>query len=364
MASWSATGSINGNYRLELNVWENWTSLENYSSVHWEVILRSTGNYSFSTIGSTVVVNVDGEVYNAYSQKNLSAGGAITIASGDKNVWHNADGSKYIYCSASYTQSSSAYYTPGNMSCGGDMALTQIPRYANLTQHYIQSKSINTATVYWATDAARDWTQYSLNGGAWTDAGDTVAGDSKSGTYTIRELQPNTTYYIRTRIRRTDSGLWTESSNISVTTYNTAQITSYDGILKIGDNLNIKYNNPAGAKVEIGIFKTDGATAIVNYKEYDNNGIYNITDEETNSLYKELKNSNTYVSRVYIRTTQNNVSYWNWKDITIKATGNIKTVNIKKEETIKKALVYIKKEDKILKAVVWIKRNNKIKRCI
>ena len=44
MAGWSATGSINGNYRLELNVWENWTSMDNYSSVHWEVILRATGN--------------------------------------------------------------------------------------------------------------------------------------------------------------------------------------------------------------------------------------------------------------------------------------------------------------------------------
>ena len=357
MASWSATGSINGNFRLELNVWENWTSAENYSSVHWEIILRSTGNYSFSTIGSTIVVNVDGEVYNAYSQKNLSAGSAITIASGDKNIWHNADGSKSIYCSASYTQTSSAYYTPGNMSCGGDMWLTHIPRYANFTQHYISSKSINTATVYWNADASCDYIQYSLNGGGWTDI-------SGYPNYTIYGLQPNTTYYIRTRIRRADSGLWTESSNISVTTYNTAQITSYDSILKIGDILNIKYNNPANAKVEIGIYKTDGNTAIVSYKEYDNNGIYNITEEETKSLYKQLKNNNSYIARVYIRTTQNNVSYWNWVDITIKATGNIKIVNIKKEETIKKALVYIKKENKILKAVVWIKRNNKIKRCM
>ena len=344
MASWSATGSINGNFRLELNVWENWTSAENYSSVHWEIILRSTGNYSFSTIGSTIVVNVDGEVYNAYSQKNLSAGSAITIASGDKNIWHNADGSKSIYCSASYTQTSSAYYTPGNMSCGGDMWLTHIPRYANFTQHYISSKSINTATVYWNADASCDYIQYSLNGGGWTDI-------SGYPNYTIYGLQPNTTYYIRTRIRRADSGLWTESSNISVTTYNTAQITSYDSILKIGDILNIKYNNPANAKVEIGIYKTDGNTAIVSYKEYDNNGIYNITEEETKSLYKQLKNNNSYIARVYIRTTQNNVSYWNWKDISIKATGNIKTVNIKKE-------------GKILKAVVWIKRNNKIKRCM
>lgn len=33
MASWSGTGSTNGNYRLELNVWENWTSMDNYLSL-------------------------------------------------------------------------------------------------------------------------------------------------------------------------------------------------------------------------------------------------------------------------------------------------------------------------------------------
>ena len=212
MASWSATGSINGNYRLELNVWENWTSMDNYSSVHWEVILRATGNYSFSTIGSTIVVNVDGQVYNAYSQKSLSAGGAITIASGDKNVWHNADGTKAIYCSASYSQSSSASYTPGNMSCGGDMWLSNIPRYANFTQHYVSARSINTVSIHWEADSSINAWQHSINGGGWQDC-------NGGNTYVISNLSPNTTYYIRTRIRRSDSGLWTESGNISATTY-------------------------------------------------------------------------------------------------------------------------------------------------
>lgn len=319
MASWSATGSINGNYRLELNVWENWSSMDNYSSVHWEVILRATGNYSFSTIGSTIVVNVDGEVYNAYSQKSLSAGGAITIASGDKNVWHNADGTKAIYCSASYSQSSSASYTPGNMSCGGDMWLSNIPRYANFTQHYVSARSINTVSIHWEADSSINAWQHSINGGGWQDC-------NGGNTYVISNLSPNTTYYIRTRIRRSDSGLWTESGNISATTYDIAKLSSTDNILILSNKLNYTYINAAGAKVELGIFKTDGKTAIINYKEYKNAiGTISFTESEIDTIYKMMKNNNDFTVRLYIRSTQNGLSYLNYKDVKIKINRCFKT---------------------------------------
>ena len=357
MASWSATGSINGNYRLELNVWENWTSAENYSSVHWEVILRSTGNYSFYTIGSTVTVDVDGQVYSAYSQKDLSAGGAITIASGDKNIWHNADGYKSIYCSASYTQSSGASYTPGNMSCGGWMDLSYIPRYANFTQHYVSTKTINTVSIHWEADAGINAWQHSINGGGWNDC-------NGGNTYVISNLKPNTTYYIRTRIRRSDSGLWTESSNISVTTHDIAKISNYDPILTIGANLNMKYTNPANAKVEAGIFMLDGNTSIIDYKDYDNNGILNITENEMLELYKQLKNSNSYTARLYLRTTQNNKTYLSYVEITIQASGNIKTAYIKENDEIKRAKVFIKVDGVIKQAVVWVRKKGKVMRCI
>lgn len=336
MANWSATGSINGNFRLELNVWENWVNnAENYSSVHWEVILRSTGAYNFQLIGSTIAVNVDGEVYNAYSQKNLSAGGAITIASGDKNIWHNTDGSKSIYCSASYTQTSSAYYTPGNMSCGGDMWLTHIPRYANFTQHYVQSKSMNTVSIYWNADASCDYIQYSINGGGWTNI-------SGHPTYTVSNLQPNTNYSIKTRIRRADSGLWTESGTLSFSTLDMARLTNFNSNLKLGEDYNYSYTNPSNAKVEIGIYEIDGNTPIVEYKEYTKvNGVLNLTEEEIKLIYKKINMSNTYNARIYIRSTQNGSSSWNWKDINIKLTGKVKTVTLMINGILKKGIVWV-----------------------
>lgn len=335
MASFSANGSINSSFKLELNVWENWTNTaENYSSVHWEVILRSTGGYSFSTIGSTVVVNVDGQVYNAYSQKSLSAGGSITIASGDKNVYHNSDGSKTIYCSASYTQSTTAYYTPGNMSCGGNVGLTNIPRYANFTQHYVSARTINTVTMHWEADRAISAWQHSINGGSWQDC-------NGGNTYVISNLNPATTYNIRTRIKSNASGLWTESGTQTVTTYDIAKITEANG-LEIGNNYTVKYNNPASANIKIGILKTDGSTVIVPYRECNSTSYtFQFTQEEIEKLYKLCGTSNTYISRIYIETNQNNKTYTNYKEVEVTLTGNVNSITIQINDVIKKGRVWI-----------------------
>ena len=136
MAQFTANGSINSSYRLLLDVWENSVDTNNNkSNVGWRVSLQSTGSYSFGTIGSTIVVNIGGnQVYNSYSQKNLSAYSTITIGEGSLDIWHDNDGSKSIYCEASYTQTASAYYTPGNMKCWGNYGLTKINRYATISK--------------------------------------------------------------------------------------------------------------------------------------------------------------------------------------------------------------------------------------
>lgn len=336
MASFSATGSINGSYVLELNVWESYVSgaSDNYSTVNWEVYLKSTGGYSFATIGSTIVVNVDGEVYNSYSQKDLSAGGSIRIASGSKNVWHNSDGNKTINCSASYTQSSTAYYTPGNMSCGGNLGLAYIPRYANFTKHYVEAKSINTVTMHWEADRAINAWQHSINGGAWQDC-------NGGNSYVISNLKPNTTYNIRTRIKSTDSGLWTESGTQTVTTYNIATLTEAND-LEIGKNYTVKYNNPSGAEVKISILQTDGNTIIVPYRIcIGTSYTFEFTEEEIENLYKLCGTNNEYKARVYLQTNQNNKTYTDYKEITVNLTGIVKSITVSVGGIIKKGRIWV-----------------------
>lgn len=135
MASCSGTGSNNSNYELELIVTQgNQNIANNETTVNWQLILKSNGNYSFATWGSTCTVTINGSnVYNAYSQKNISAYSNITIANGVKTIPHNSDGTKSISFSASYSESSTAYYTPGDISCAGNMTLTTIPRASDVS---------------------------------------------------------------------------------------------------------------------------------------------------------------------------------------------------------------------------------------
>lgn len=136
MATFTGSGSINSTFNIILEVNETGTNInDNTSTVSWVVKLQSTASYNFRTIGSTVVVNLNGsEIFNNYAQRDLGAYSTITIGSGTTTIWHNADGKKTIGCYASYTQTSGAYYTPGNMSCSGNLSLTTIPRQAKITK--------------------------------------------------------------------------------------------------------------------------------------------------------------------------------------------------------------------------------------
>ena len=93
---------------------------------------------------------------------------------------------------------------------GVTMVCSQLPRYANFTSHYVSGTTLNTLSVHWEVDANCDIYQYSLNGGAWTNC--------SWPNYTISGLSPGTQYNVRTRIRRSDSQLYTASDYIYGTT--------------------------------------------------------------------------------------------------------------------------------------------------
>ena len=90
--------------------------------------------------------------------------------------------------------------------------------------------------------------------------------------------------------------------------------------------MNYTYTNAAGAKVELGIFKTDAEIAIINYKEYKNaTGTISFTESEIDKIYKMMKNNDDFTVRLYIKSTQNGLSYLNYKDVKIKINRCFKT---------------------------------------
>lgn len=192
----------------------------------WELYSQNYGA-NYSTIKLQAIIQVNGANYISWSRGSASLhtnsfGLSTTYYKGNTvvhemivDIGHEQNGTKTVYIGGSIDTS---YLMKG--SCGGNITLPSIPRYANFLQHYVNNEQVTTTSVvvYWATDSARDWTDYSLNDSPWTPAQDVVAGDQKSGYYTIRNLLPNTRYRVRTRIKRGDSQLWTESNYLEFIT--------------------------------------------------------------------------------------------------------------------------------------------------
>lgn len=351
-----------GNFTLYVDLSEKWVdNTNNTSYVDYNVFAESSGSGSINARHFKYFVINDQEVANVTETVKASSPNAyIEIASGTIGpIYHNSDGKKTIDFYAEIEASSygiAAYL-------GDSFQLTQIPRYTTVSNSE-RGKTINSISVNWSTADARDWTQYSLNGGAWTDAGDTVASNNKSGYYTISGLNPNTKYTVKTRCRRTDSGLWSEAGAINITTYDIAKITSISDFI-LGNNLTVNYSNPSGSSIALAIFKSDGSTKLLDYRSCSGSKYtYTFTDSELDTLYKYLNTNNSASTHIKIRTTSGNSQYYNDSTKTLTLTGNQKTGHIKISGNWHRTKRWIKINGEWKRCVRWIKVNGTWKRCI
>lgn len=360
MAVFSGKGTTNDSYTLELSVWEIADSVsiaDNTSKVGWQLTLYSTG-YNFASHTLKWKLQIDGNTLRDKTEGNgylypatLNKNSSLVLDSGELTVTHASDGSKSVYCYAEL-ESTAASYMPGAIYLDGTLPLTAIPRYANFTEHYVNSTGLNSITVIWNADAGCDAVQYSLNGGSWV----TISGMP----YVIYGLQPNTQYSIRTRIRRTDSQLWTESGYIYGTTKDVAKLTSVSDF-NLGDNATVSYSNPSNASIEIGIFNLAGSVAYAPYRSCSgNNYTFNFTDNELDLMYKALGTANSGKFKVYIRTA---ASYMNTKDVTITLNGNQKTGHVNVSGSWKRSKKWVNVSGTWKRCVRWINVNGMWKRC-
>lgn len=306
------SGTIATNHFSNSTVDETWMDFnwsasqnknDNYSSVSWEVRAKRTNSHWVKFYN--VYLNINGDVRNLSGQYYNDT----VIASGSFTVWHNSTGDG----SFSMSMSANVYYSNGgNISGSGTCWLDKIPRYLNSINIYNNGSSLNSISVKWTCDPNRDWTQYSLNGGGWTDAGDSVSSDNRSGTFTIGGLQPNTTYSVKVRLRRTDSKLWSESGTINIATKNKATIISQNDNFSVNsDNaLIVKCDNPSGNQIAYFLDCPSGTRRLTSAKT--TNTSYTWSAAQILSMLQYIKTSNSSSIKIGI-ITYGNAEYYSEK---------------------------------------------------
>ena len=203
----------NGNYLyIEWYEDERSVSIANNTSTVYATVKLYNGYGSHSDGDPTwVTLYIDGTKYEA--TLNYWSGSPVTLISKSKTVTHGSDGTKNCSISATFNTNGTS---TGTVSASGTAVLTTIPRYATSNQS-VAEKTDTEIKMNWSSDSTCDYIWYSIdNGSHWTAVGSVNA---KSGSYKITGLSPKTAYNIKTRVRRKDSQLTTDSAKLTVTTY-------------------------------------------------------------------------------------------------------------------------------------------------
>ena len=206
------------------------------------------------------------------------------ISTWDTVVKHDNNGKAKIGVSAHHYSGIGL----GNASVSENIELHTIPRYATSNQS-LNSKTETTITMNWSSDNTIDYIWYSKdNGSTWTGVDVT---DGKSGTYTISGLSANTSYNIKTRVRRKDSQLTKDSSALSVTTYQYPYVTTVGtSALTIGSSQTLTLYNPLKRSVSVYMYQNDTGTKL--HSDSTNSTSITFTPN-SDTLYESIISSQT-----------------------------------------------------------------------
>ncbi len=226
----------------------------------------------------------------------IGGSGNKTLLSGNQVIAHNSNGTKTLSFSGKCQLDINWGGTQlGTISGNGSMTLTPIQRYATVNQN-LSARTETTATISWSSDAVIDYIWYSINNGStWT--GIDVA-DGSNGQYTISGLSANTTYQIKTRVRRKSNQLVTTSSALSVTTYAFPYATTMPNFI-IGEKVTIGLYNPLNRTVQVSMLGADNS--VIQTDTVSGTSISGwIIDAIVTKLYASIPNSKSGTYKVKV----------------------------------------------------------------
>ena len=306
----------------------------NTSTIAWTLYSEGGSSDYYQTGPTTVKINGTTVYYKdvVYYYDGVFPAKKGSV-SGTTTVQHDNDGTKSITVSIT-----TAIYYSSTETKSGTWTLDSIPRYATLSTS-LSSKTETAVTMSWTADATCDRLYYSTNNGSsFTQV--TIA-EASSGTYTITGLSANTTYNIKTKVRRKDSQLETTSSAVSVTTYaypyattmpnftigNQVQITIYNHLSR---SCTVTVQTNAGT--DNGNISTTGTTVKGWAGEYNISTFYASIPNVTSANYKvkvtysghsEIRTGGKYsINTTNCTPTIGSVTYKDTKTATVNVTGD------------------------------------------
>lgn len=312
------------------------STANNTSTLSIKLVLKRPSSIS-SSATKTAACTINGTKYTWSG--TIGGSGDKTLISKTQTVTHNTDGTKSISISASIDLDISWSGSQiGTISGSATMALTKIPRYATISQS-LNNKTETSIVMNWSSDSIIDYIWYSTNNGSSWSGVDVT--DGTSGAYTISGLRANTTYQVKTRARRKDSQLTTDSSALSVATYAYPYCNSMPD-LTIGNKLTLGFYNPLKRNITVNILGADNSqisndtTTGTSISGYNNatvqNRFYASIPNSKSGTYKvkvtysgqvSTQTGGTYTVDISVcRPTIGTVSYQDTNSTTTGITGN------------------------------------------
>lgn len=325
-----------GNYALKVDIWDELysdSSSTNKSKVHYKAWITRWDGGRFEA-KHYIYFSVDGgEKRSETLTLNSKTWTDYVIAEGTIDVWHNDQGYRDVGFYAKVEASSYGIYSV----CEGTFGCNKINRTLNSWGTGVGWTNLNQINLTWWCDPARDWTQYNLNDGGWTNAGDSVASDNKSGNYTISDRYPDTEYKVSTRLRRSDSGVWCEVGTQWPRTKARSYVDNWTQIeLPAPGNpasFNFYLQNPSGVGTLCYLERNNGGIDEYNCKaESLQTGAHTLTlsADAVNKLYQQHANATAYYNNdanlrstsgmMITSMTPGNESYYNFYLVDFKLT--------------------------------------------
>ena len=199
------------------------------------------------------------------------------------------------------------------------------------------SYSLNKAadTIYYKLSSSSSYTK--------------IASNSKSGSFTVSNLNPNTKYTINFKARNSSGSTNKDANkNITGTTYDIGKISTLNNFVH-GNSASISITNPSNSALSLNM--KIGSTSILTKTVSAGNNTISFTDAQLDAIYKKYGSGNS-VTATFTLTTAN--KYTNSKSCTITLNGNQKIIKLNISGTNKRGKLWINISGTNKRAVIWI----------